>query len=104
MNKRQQKKANKPNWIPLMMRVKLRNGKVRNRQFLPFGPNRYGRILAVPGFDGKLEPYLYPDRIKERKDYWLKEHKNAGGYWGVGSDAGYAFVRFSTQNSIDNQS
>ena len=95
MNKRQQKKSNKHNWIPVMMRVKLHNGKVRNRPFLPFGPNRYDKILAVPRSDGELELYFYPDRIQERKNYWLQELKKAGGYWGVGSDAGYVFDRFS---------
>lgn len=45
MNKRQQKKANKRKYMPLMMRVQLRNGKKRNRQWDMFMFQRYSRII-----------------------------------------------------------
>ena len=48
MNHRQQKKANKKAWHPLTMRVKLRNGKIRNRTWKLGGYLRYAKITYPP--------------------------------------------------------
>ena len=48
MNKRQHKKANKKAWHPLTMRVKLRNGKIRNRTWKLGGYLRYAKITYPP--------------------------------------------------------
>ena len=45
MNKRQQKKATKKAWHPLTMRVKLRNGKIRNRICRIGGYSHYAKII-----------------------------------------------------------
>lgn len=45
MNKRQQKKANKKAWNPLTMRVKLKNGKIRNRTCKMGGYSHYEKII-----------------------------------------------------------
>lgn len=46
MNKRQQKKANKKAWHPLTMRVKLRNGKIRNRTYKLGSHSHYAKIVS----------------------------------------------------------
>ena len=48
MNKRQQKKATKKAWHPLTMRVKLRNGKIRNRTWKLGCYLRYAKITYPP--------------------------------------------------------
>lgn len=48
MNRRQQKKATKKAWNPLTMRVKLRNGKIRNRTWKLGGYLRYAKITYPP--------------------------------------------------------
>ena len=48
MNHRQQKKANKKTWHPLTMRVKLRNGKIRNRTWKLGCYLRYAKITYPP--------------------------------------------------------
>ena len=46
MNKRQQKKATKKAWHPLTMRVKLRNGKIRNRTYKLGSYSHYAKIVS----------------------------------------------------------
>lgn len=48
MNKRQKKKATKKVWHPLTMRVKLRNGKIRNRTWKLGCYLRYAKITYPP--------------------------------------------------------
>lgn len=100
MNKRQQKKANKPEWIPLIVRVKLRNGKIRNRKWKPFGYTRYAKIIrkAVNVSDINLgacspcRPFhtisidempmsQMNEILCEMRKFWLKESIKAGGHW-----------------------
>ena len=45
MNRRQQKKSTKKAWHPLTMRVKLRNGKIRNRACKMGGYSHYMEII-----------------------------------------------------------
>ena len=100
MNKRQQKKANKPEWIPLIVRVKLRNGKIRNRKWKPFGYTRYAKIIrkavntsnVVLGACTPLRPFhtisidempmsQMNEILCEMGKFWLKESIKAGGHW-----------------------
>ncbi len=46
MNHRQQKKATKKAWHPLTMRVKLRNGKIRNRTYKLGSHSHYAKIVS----------------------------------------------------------
>lgn len=46
MNKRQQKKAMKNSWHPMPMRVKLRNGKIRNRKMKLGSYSHYAKIVS----------------------------------------------------------
>lgn len=48
MNKRQQKKLNKNEWHPLTMRVKLKNGKIRNRTWKIGCYSHYAKIIDPP--------------------------------------------------------
>lgn len=101
MNKRQQKKANKPEWIPLIVRVKLRNGKIRNRKWKAFGYSRYAKIICKAvnvseialgacspyspfhtiSFDEIPKSQMNNEILCEMRKFWLKESIKAGGHW-----------------------
>jgi len=45
MSKRQRKKVNKNEWQPLIVRVVLKNGKIRNRTYKLGGYSHYTKII-----------------------------------------------------------
>lgn len=93
MNKRQLKKANKHKFVPLTIRVKLRNGKIRNREFNILRLHLYAKILtssvqvSIPDIIiGARSPW--PQHFSLSSPYGLSpsQSKNffAGGHWNEG--------------------
>lgn len=93
MNKRQLKKANKHKPVHFMIRVKLRNGKIRNREWNMFRLHLYAKILtssvqvSIPDIIiGARSPW--PQQFSFSSPYGLSPSQSnnffAGGHWNEG--------------------
>ena len=78
MNKRQQKKANKKSWHPLTMRVKLRNGKIRNRICRIDGYSHYEKIIE-PAINRNVVKTIMESNLALCGGHWveIEAYRNA---------------------------
>jgi len=78
MNRRQHKKANKKAWHPLTMRVKLRNGKIRNRTWKLGGYLRYAKIIE-PAINRNVVKTIMESNLALCGGHWveIEAYRNA---------------------------